>query len=161
MPAGRHITLTPEIAATIVETVRIGAPLKVAAQRVAISEGTLYDWLAAGEGRPSKVAPTDELREFSERVRKAKGEAHARAVGTITSAIVGGSWQAAQAWIKMRYPDQYAERTEISGPGGGPIAIEVAQALEGLTEDELASIEAHIAAGTGVGEADRSGAGEA
>ena len=123
--------------------------MQVAAASQGIDDKTLYDWLRAGRGETSKIQPDAELMaqlaDFSERVAVAKAEAHVMAVGTIRQAIVKGNWQAAVAWIKMRYPQHYAERMEVSGPGGGPIAMEIAQALEGLTEEELASIEAHLA----------------
>jgi hypothetical protein len=138
--------LTEEVMNGIVLAVRAGVPMKVAAASQGITETTLYDWMAAGEGRPAKVQGSPLHSEFSEKVRKARAEAHVVAVGTIRTAIVRGNWQAALAWIKMRYPEHYAERMEVSGPGGSPIAIEIAQALEGLTEEELASIEAHLSA---------------
>lgn len=143
--AGRESLITQEIVDGIVLAVRTGAPLKVCAAAHGISETALYDWLAAGSGRPSKVTPGPLHAELAERVGKAKAEAHLMAVGTIRTAIARGNWQASLAWIRMRYPKHYSERVEVSGPGGGPIAFEIAAALEGLTEEELASIEAHIA----------------
>lgn len=119
--------------------------MRVSAEAMGISETTLYDWLAAGSGKPSKCRATPLHRELSEKVRIARAEAHVAAVTTIRSAISQGSWQAALAWIRLRYPEHYSERMEVTGAGGGPIAFEIAQALEGLTEEELASIEAHLA----------------
>lgn len=138
--------ITQEIVDGIVLGVRTGAPMKVAAAAQGISEATLYDWLAAGAGRRSKCEPLPLHSELSERVTKAKAEAHLLAVGTIRGAIAKGNWQAALAWIRMRYPAHYSERVEVSGPNGGPVAFEIAAALEGLSEEELASIEAHLAA---------------
>ena len=155
--AGRNTLFTKEVADGIVLALRTGVPMKVAGSSQGISETTLYDWLAAGEGRPSRITPTPELSEFSDRVRRAKAEAHLVAVGTIRTAIIRGNWQAALAWIKLRYPQHYAERMEVTGAGGGPVAIQIAQALEALSEDELASIEAHLAAGPiGIGPPDGS-----
>lgn len=148
-PKGRRSLFTPQVADGIVLAIRAGVPMGVAAESQGVSDKTMYDWLRAGRGEPSKIDPSPEmleqLRDFSERVAVARAEAHVMAVGTIRQAIAKGNWQAALAWIKLRYPQHYAERMEVTGPGGGPIAMEIAQALEGLTEDELASIEAHLA----------------
>lgn len=161
MPKGRESLISQQIVDGIVVRIRAGVPMRVSAEAMGISETTLYDWLAAGSGKPSKCRATPLHRELSEKVRIARAEAHVAAVTTIRSAISQGSWQAALAWIRLRYPEHYAERMEVSGPAGGPIAFEIAQALEGLTEEELASIEAHLATSVDPGAVGPGGEGEA
>lgn len=143
---GRPTDLTPEVANGIILAIRTGVPMKVAAESQGIGASTLHEWRQRGEGtHPERDDPQGIYADFADRVTKAKAEAHILSVGTIRRAINAGSWQAAVAWIKLRYPEHYAERMEHSGPGGSPIALEIAQALEGLTEEELASIERHLA----------------
>jgi hypothetical protein len=146
----RRTRLTPEIAQRIVDSIRQGAPLQVSAQAAGIPPGTFWEWMARGEGRSDR--PTTRLyAEFAERVRKAEAEAHLRTIGTIKTAIDTGSWEAARAWLRMRWPQHYAERTEISGPGGSPIAVEIASLLSTLSDEELAELVARLKKGGGDG----------
>lgn len=143
-PVGRPHGLTPEVGDKIVLAIRTGVPITVAAQTQGVGRSTFFDWMRRGE-----VFGEEPFREFSDRVRRAEAEAHTVLVGVVRTAAAGaGNWQAAMAYLKMRWPDHYAERIEHTGPGGGPIAMEIAQALEGLTDDELAGIEQWLAAGT-------------
>lgn len=148
---GRPTELTPEIANGIILALRTGAPIEVAAESQGVAAATFYEWVRRGEGTHPTRPSTPAYAEFAERVARAKAEAHLLAVGTIRGAINRGSWQAALAWLKMRYPKDYAERFEHTGPEGSPIAVEIAQALEGLSEEELASIEQHLAASRAAG----------
>jgi transposase len=138
---GRPSLYNEELAKNIVLMVRTGTPLTVAAQSQGIGRSTFFDWMRRGE-----VLGEDPFVEFSDRVRRAEAESHTVLVGVVReSAVQRGNWQAAMAMLRMRWPEHYAERIEHSGPGGGPIAMEIAQALEGLKDDELASIERFLA----------------
>ena len=141
---GRPTELTPDVANGIILALRTGVPIEVACESQGVAPATFYEWLRRGEGTHPTRPSTPQYADFAEKVRRAKAEAHLLAVGTIRGAIARGNWQAAIAWIRMRYPKDYAERVEVSGPAGSPIAIEVAQALERLTEEELASIESYL-----------------
>lgn len=122
----RPILLTPEVEATIVRFVRSGAPLEVAAQASGISPTTFWSWMAAGEGRPSKVQPSEMLSAFSEKVRRAEAETHALVIGTIrTAAVTQGNWQAALAYARMRWSHFYAERVEVGSPDPDPLGSEI------------------------------------
>jgi len=155
---GRRARLAtdPGIQGRIVAAVRSGIPLEVAAQSQGIGVSTFFSWMKRGEGETEGI-----YREFMEAVRQAEAEAHMALVGTVRRAAVDkGNWQAALAYMKMRWPKHYAERYEHTGANGGPIAMEIASALEGLTEDELAGIEAHLASTAGrAAEPDPSGTG--
>jgi hypothetical protein len=147
----RPTKLTPEIADGIVLAVKTGAPLAVAAQAMGISPATFFDWMAAGEGRPSKVRGGPRYSEFSDRVRRAEAEVHLLTIGTVRTAVVGGNWKAAQAWMRMRWANHYAERTEVSGPDGGAIPLEIAGILGGMTDDDLTALRRRLAAEAGGG----------
>ena len=134
---GRGTRLTSEVAEKIVTAVRSGAPLEVAAQAVGVPPGTFWEWMARGEGRDPEREGSPLYADFAERVRRAEAEAHVLTVGTIRQAVNRGSWEAARAWLRMRWPKHYAERTEVSGPDGGAIPLEIAGVLEGLSDDDL------------------------
>lgn len=138
---GRNTLLTPELADKIVLHVRTGVPLEVAAQAAGIGRSTFWGWMRRGE----QGAQDEPYLGFSQRVRTAEAETHMQlAAVPRNAAIQGGNWQAAQAYMRMRWSNHYAERIEHTGAAGGPIQMEIAQALESLTEDELAAIEAHL-----------------
>ena len=115
MVSGRVVELTDALEEEILLSIRTGAPLEVSAQACGISPSTFWSWMAAGEGRPSKVLPSERLRLFSEKVRAAEAKTHLLVVGTLrTAAITQGNWQAALGYAKMRWSKFYAERIEVS-----------------------------------------------
>jgi len=136
---GRNTDLTPEIGEKIVTAVRSGAPLEVAAQAVGVRPSTFWEWMARGEGKdPGGRQGSPLYADFAERVRRAEAEVHILTIGTIrNAAIQRQSWEAARAWLRMRWPKHYAERTEVSGPEGGAVPLEIAGILEGLSNDDL------------------------
>jgi hypothetical protein len=156
---GRRTLLTPEVEAKIILAVRAGAPLKVAAGSAGIGEQTLNEWLQRGRGTLRKRAANAAYAAFAANVDQAANETHTRIVGTITVAAQK-NWQAAHAWIKLRHPEYYAERVEVSGPGGGPIPTEIAVTLEGMTDAELTRIAGRLRGRSAPG-GDRGGADEA
>ena len=71
-------------------------------------------------------------------------EAQAAAVAVITRAARDGDWRA-QAWlIERRHPSRWGRRTshELTGPEGGPIAVEEKLDLSKLTAGELETLQA-------------------
>lgn len=148
MPRGRTTRLTPEVADGIVLAVKTGAPLEVAAQSQGIPPSTFWQWMARGAGKDPEGRPaTPVYVEFVERVRKAEAEIHLLTVGTIRSAITRGSWEASRAWLRMRWANHYAERTEVSGPEGKAIPLEIVGLLEGMSDADLDRILARLRAG--------------
>lgn len=77
-PRGRprgSISLTPEIERIILAYIRAGAFSCVAARAAGISERTLSEWIARGEGRHPSRTPTRKLKRFAREVRIAQAEA--------------------------------------------------------------------------------------
>ncbi len=109
---GRPTLLTPEVEDGILRAIRAGASLIVAAGTQGVGENTVHEWMARGEGFDERPA-TEPYANFAKRVRLAQHETHARVVGTITRAALT-SWEAARAWLRMRYPEQYAETLKMS-----------------------------------------------
>jgi hypothetical protein len=121
---GRPTHLTDETEAKILTFIRTGVPLEVAAQAAGVTPRVFWDWMASGEGRPAKITPSERVIRFSQRVREVEAETHALVIGTIrTAAVTNGDWRAAYAYARMRWSKYYADRTEISGPGGEPLIV--------------------------------------
>lgn len=150
---GRSTRLTPEMAEAIVTAIRSGAPLEVAAQAVGVAPSTFWEWMARGEGKvPRGRKSTPLYAEFAERVRKAEAEVHILTIGTVRSAVLERrNWQAALSWMKLRWPKHYAERTELSGPDGRAVPLEIAGILEGMSDTDLDRLALRLrdAAGSG------------
>lgn len=144
---GRPTLYTPELADKIVLAVRIGVPLEVAGQMNGIAASTFWLWMRKSDLGEEPYAG------FSEKVRTAEAETMGLFTGTLRGAALSGQWQAAAAYMRMRWPKHFAERTEITGANGGPVSIEISRELEGLTDDELDAIGALFAeARSGVGD---------
>ncbi len=134
---GRSTLLTPEVADGIILAIRAGAPLAVAAASQGVAESTFHEWVARGKGTDSMRPAEPVYAEFAERVGVAEAEAHIRIVGAVTQFAMKNP-ATGQGWLRMRYPKHYAERTEVSGPEGGPLATEISGVMEGMTDSELA-----------------------
>jgi hypothetical protein len=65
--------------------------------------------------------------EFREAVEKAKAEAEVRDVTLIDKAAKDGSWQAAAWKLERKFPNKWGRvnRTEISGPDGAPVKVDI------------------------------------
>lgn len=68
------VSLTNEIAQTILGYIRAGAFDYIAAEAAGVSDRTFREWIARGEGRSARPS-TDKLSAFAEDVRRAKAEA--------------------------------------------------------------------------------------
>jgi len=150
MQTGRRTRLTPEVADGIVLAVKSGAPLEVAAQAMGIAPSTFWEWMARGEGRSTRRG-SPLFVEFAERVRRAEAEVHVLTVGAVRQAVQRGNWQASLAWMRLRWPKHYAERSEISGPEGAAIPVEIAGLLEGMSDEDLEHAYRRLRAASGGG----------
>ena len=118
----------------LVAALRMGAYMDAAARHAGIGESTLYRWLDRGRAEATRVEdgadPSDDetpYRELWESVEKARAEAEVRHVGIIATAAQNGTWQAAAWWLERTRPQKFGRRlaTEVSGPDGGPVEVEV------------------------------------
>ena len=73
------VSLTDEIHRTIVNLVRAGVFLHVAARAAGIAPRTIFDWLRRAEGAPGAHPATPKLIAFASDVRRAQAEARAGA----------------------------------------------------------------------------------
>jgi hypothetical protein len=83
---GRTSKLTPELHASIVQSVAAGVPQEDAAAKAGITERTLYLWMAAG--RKARSGPFFQL---FQAIKKAHAERMAASVARIGKAAQGGA----------------------------------------------------------------------
>lgn len=84
----------------ILESVREGSTLQMAARSAGISPRTLRRW-------------RDRYPDFDRKVQRAKAEAGERALGVIQEAADKGDWRAASWWLEKRFPEQYGETDDL------------------------------------------------
>lgn len=143
---GRKTKLTPERHARIIEAIDAGATMEAAAGAAGVDESTLYRWLQDAQ----KPDAPPWKRKFCEDVSRARDRLEVRvATESVLRAAVGGyvvkrvtrtrrdgtvehEEQIAPAdgrvgleFLGRRFPERWGKRTEVSGPGGGPMRVEV------------------------------------
>jgi transposase len=119
---GRPTKLTPEVQERIITALRAGNYQETAANYAGISAKTFYEWMQRGKDEPESI-----YRDFREAVEKAKSDAEVRDLYLIDQAAQSGSWQAAAWKLERKFPQKWGRvnRTEISGPEGKPLKVEV------------------------------------
>jgi hypothetical protein len=154
---GRDTKLTPERSQKIVDAIRLGNYAVVACQLAGVDDSTFYRWMEKGEDKlddHGKLIEPDPLyRDFRESVRRAEAEAEALAVRTVVVASRSDP-NVAIKLLERRWPKRWRQQytAEVTGSDGGPIAIEIARTLEGMTDAELDALKRSLADGVaGVG----------
>lgn len=96
---------------TIVDAIKLGETFKGAAMAVGIAESTLWEW------RHKYPKLSNDITKATSDMRRANIAYIAKKAPT--------QWQAAAWLLERRFPDEFGRRNvEVSGPGGGSIAIE-------------------------------------
>ena len=131
---GRKTLLNPQRLEAITTMLRAGAYVDDSCRAVGISKATFYVWLNRGNVQRERLAAGLEIEpdeapylEFLDAVEEADAEGIISHVMNIDNAAKNGTWQAS-AWIlERKQPRKWGryDRTEISGPEGGPIQINV------------------------------------
>lgn len=131
---GRKTLLNQQRLEAITTMLRAGAYIDDACKSVGISNTTFYNWLQRGNVQRERLnagletEPKEEpFLQFLEAVETADAEGIIGHLMNIDHAAKNGTWQAS-AWIlERKQPRKWGrfERTEISGPEGGPIHINV------------------------------------
>jgi transposase len=131
---GRPTLLDDDRLEAITNALRNGAYIDHAAQAAGIGTSTYHAWMERGrterDRRRAGLAPDDnetKYLEFLESVERAQSEAAVDLLGEIANHARNGTWQAA-AWIlERKFPRQWGrfDRTEHSGPEGGPVRLDV------------------------------------
>lgn len=105
---GRPPKFNEEAANRIVIAVRGGNYMETAAALAGISKDTLYAWLRTGARQKS-----GQLRDFSDAVKKALGEAEATDLALIQKAAKDGAWQAAAWRLERRFRDKWGKSIAV------------------------------------------------
>ena len=113
-----------------------------------ITEQTYYNWLNRGQ---ADLASEDEAdhgsiyAEFFESVKQAESEAEVKQLRAMQT---DDKWQRRAWWLERRYPKRWGQKSavELSGPGGGPLAVassaDAMAELEAFLDERKDSIEA-------------------
>ncbi len=123
----RRMTLQDPKVQRLLNALKAGHFVQEACQYAPISEQTYYRWLREGAALDTRaddgdtLTPTEQAqRELCEAIKAAEISGQNLALDKIREAIVGGTWQAA-AWFLERRNKKWSNRTEITGPDGGPV----------------------------------------
>lgn len=109
MPAGRKTLLTPKLKNQIGSNIKLGMPLKFAAEAAGIHEATFYRWMQEGE-----KATKGQYHEFCEYIKQCQSVAVKKHLNLITKAATEGSWQAS-AWIlERRHPEEFGRNDKLN-----------------------------------------------
>lgn len=125
---GKHPTLTTALGKRICKHVATGTPKRHAAAAEGISENTLHEWIARGEGKDPDRKPTPLLAEFAKAMRKAEAEDVNRRKVRLDVIADNGDPRVDMWWLERRHPEEFGrvDRHEVTGEGGGPITIKLA-----------------------------------
>lgn len=134
MPMGRPTKLTPEIHRAIVTALEAGNYQDASAAYAGVSAAAFYRWMERGREERARIETGEKPRkaevvfvEFCEAVESARAKAEVRHVANIAKSANDGVWQASAWYLERSYPQKWGRlnRTEISGPDGGPIEARV------------------------------------
>jgi len=120
----KRMTLDDPRVERLINGLRLGHFVEEACQHANISKQTYYRWLKEGEALDEKTTPltSDEqaLRDLCDAIKAAELAGQSAALDVIRTAAARGTWQAA-AWFLERRNKKWSNRTEITGPDGGPV----------------------------------------
>lgn len=105
-----ELTYTPEVGEAIIESVKGGMPIKMAAQYHRVPYRTVMDWLAHGENGK------DPFEAFAVEVRQAQATFVFEMIEAIKKAGVGNAkqWAALMTLLERLYPEDFRRPTERS-----------------------------------------------
>lgn len=132
--------LTEEMQDKFLKAVRLGCPVKDACGCAGFSDGWFYEQSKKAKEHPS-LATSKKFAGFLRRIKEVEGEATNRWLAMVEKAAMAGTWQAAAWKLERRRGMTLKVQQEISGPEGGPIKHELADARTRLM-DKLADLAA-------------------
>lgn len=123
----------------ILYAISLGASVEDAARAAGIGESTFYLWQEKGRKARAAKNLDDPFARFLEEIESARSRGKCRLLEVISRASAL-DWKAAAWRLERSYPQEFGRflRTEVSGPGGGP--IETKRAPEDFSDAELAAI---------------------
>lgn len=124
LPVGRQTKLTPEVQKKIVDAVRAGAFLSVAARYAGVGPSTLMLWMERGRQVTSRKAKDAIYLEFLEEVEAAEAQAEV-AANLQWRAAWAKDWHAAKDWLVGRHPDRYGANRDPNAPTGAFAGVNI------------------------------------
>ena len=128
---GRPSSLTPVVIANLVAAFQNGLTKQQAFRYAGISKDVYYKAMKADE-------------EFAEKMRVAQEHLNFRAREVVARSIDGGDVRTAQWWLERKQKDEFSQRKETTGSGGGSVKLDVNKpksiSLEELHEAVLGSV---------------------
>lgn len=130
----RPTKLTKELQQKIISALTAGNYQDTAAAYAGISTSCFYNWLERGKKERDRLAAGEKAKkteqiflEFVDAIESARAQAEVRSVALIQKAANDGTWQAAAWYLERSHPQRWGRlnRTEISGPEGGPIETKI------------------------------------
>lgn len=144
----KRMTLDNPKVERLLNALKAGHFVQEACQYAPISEQTYYRWLREGatlDMRSATGAPLtaeeEAIRELCEAIKKAEVSGQNAALDTIREAIKDGTWQAA-AWFLERRNKKWSNRTEVTGPDGGPVQTITVEDVDQKIRNLIAASEA-------------------
>lgn len=116
---GRPPKLTRELIEKIAAVVRNGCYLDTAARYCGVSKASFHDWMKRGHEQKGRGI----YRQFLDALEEAQAAADVKDHLRLTKAG-DKDWRAIAEHLRLRNPDRYSRRTEVSGPGGKPVAVQ-------------------------------------
>lgn len=134
------LLLSPQLADSLVEAIRAGVPIEVAARAAGVSHETIYEWIRSAQrgtwhaGVAVEPATLKIIVAFAERVARAQAEREAEAVQRIReyTDVKGNTDWRAEAWWLERGPARNRWRP-------APQQVETSGQVHHLHEHKLAS----------------------
>lgn len=117
--------LTPELQKEIGNNIKLGMPLKFAAEAAGISEKTFYIWMEKGENEEK-----GKFHDFFIYCNNCKSTAVKLHLTLITKAAKDGNWQAS-AWIlERRHPEEFGrkDKLDMKAEHSGQIVVNLTRA---------------------------------
>lgn len=137
--AGRPSMFNEDRAEKLLQAVRGGNHLKVAAAFAGISYSTLRRWILKAD---DPGAPPEYV-EFKAAVEKAQADAEVAALAKIQKASTEGNWHAAAWYLERSYPERWGKRetnrVELVGGDGGPVRMVAGIEISTESMEALAS----------------------
>jgi len=117
---GRTTILTPRVHTVIIESIRAGNYMEVAARAAGVSKTALYVWIEKGHKQTR-----GDYRDFVDALQRAEADSEAESVKTVVEAGKR-NWKAAMTYLERRHPDRWRRRMtqEIVGKDEGPVSYE-------------------------------------
>ena len=142
-PKPTKFVADPGLIKRLTDALKVGNYVDDACTYAGVARPTFYLWLKRGTTERDRIAagetpiPAEAAYvEIVDAVEKARAEAVVRNVHVIQNAARDGTWQAAAWWLERTRPEKFGRRlvTEVSGPQGGPVEVDVSVTPEALAE---------------------------